>query len=174
MQAAAPPFRFGSALQTGGGERFLDFIVDELVPWLGDRLPIASDDCTLAGSSFGATLALHAMFTRPGAFARHLAVSPALWWAGQHLVRLEAAYAEAHRDLDTQLYLCVGEAEQAQAPEARMVSALEDFAQRLQGRGYPSLRMRHEVLSGETHVSVFNAAISNGIRHLFGARDFGA
>jgi hypothetical protein len=50
-----------------------------------------------------------------------------------------------------------------------MVSAFEDFAQRLEGRAYPSLRMRHEVLPGETHVSVFNAAISNGIRHLFGA-----
>jgi len=169
MQAAPPPFRFGNGLQTGGGERFLDFIVEELIPWLGDNLPIDRSDCTLAGSSFGATLALHAMFTRPGAFARHLAVSPSLWWAGHHLVRLESDYAAAQSDLDTQLYLCVGEAEEAQAPEARMVTAFEDFAQRLESRAYPSLRMRHEVLPGETHVSVFNAAISNGIRHLFGA-----
>jgi hypothetical protein len=63
-----------------------------------------------------------------------------------HLVQLESNYAEGQSDLDTQLYLCVGEAEEAQAPEARMVSAFEDFAQRLEGRAYPSLRMRHEVL----------------------------
>jgi uncharacterized protein len=170
MREAPPPFRLDSGLQTGGGERFLDFIVEELIPWLGEHLPVATDDCTLAGSSFGATLALHAMFTRPGAFARHLAISPSLWWAGDHLVQLEANYAETHSDLDTQLYLCVGEAEEAQAPEVRMVSAFRAFARRLEGRAYPSLRMRHEVLPGETHVSVFNAGISNGIRHLFGAK----
>src|SRR5688500_12253711 len=76
MRAAPPPFRFGSELQTGGGDRFLDFIVEELKPWLVATFPVDADNCTLAGTSFGATLALHAMFTRPGAFARHLAISP--------------------------------------------------------------------------------------------------
>lgn len=172
MRAAPPPFRFGEALRTGGGERFLDFILDELTPWLADTFPVDAADCTLAGNSFGASLTLHAMFARPGAFARYLAVSPSLWWANGYLADLEEAYAAAHADLDAQIYLCVGEAEEIQAPEARMVSALGAFADRLRARDYPSLRLRHEVLPGETHVSVFNAAISNGIRHLFGATHY--
>jgi len=168
MRAAPPPFRFGDELHTGGGERFLDFIVEELTPWLAARFPVDAGDCVLAGSSFGATLALHALFTRPGAFARYLAISPALWWADRHLIELEERYARTHDDLAAQLYLCVGEAEEAQAPEVRMVSELEAFAGRLDGRGYRSLALSHEVLAGETHVSVFNAGISNGIRRLFG------
>jgi predicted alpha/beta superfamily hydrolase len=169
MRAAPPPFRFGDELQTGGGDRFLDFIVEELTPWLAARFPVDADDRALAGSSFGATLALHALLTRPRAFARYLTISPSLWWAKRHLVEQEERHAATHADLDAQLYLCVGEAEEAQAPDAAMVSAFRDFAQRLDGRAYPSLRLRHEVLPGETHVSVFNAGISNGIRHLFGA-----
>jgi uncharacterized protein len=168
MRAAPRPFRFGNELQTGGGDRFLDFIVEELTPFLAARFPIDADDRALAGSSFGATLALHALFTRPGSFARYLAISPALWWAKGHLIEQEERYATTHADLDAQLYLCVGEAEEAQAPEAKMVSELEAFARRLEGRAYRSLSLSHEVLPGETHVSVFNAGISNGIRRLFG------
>lgn len=169
MRAAPPPFRFGDELQTGGGDCFLDFVLDELTPWLADNFPVDPRDLALAGSSFGATLALHAMFTRPGAFTRHLAISPSLWWADRHLVRLEEDYARGHADLATRLYLCVGEAEEAQAPEARMVSAFSAFAERLGRRAYPSLRLTHEILRGETHVSVFNAGICNGIRRLYGA-----
>lgn len=168
MRAAPPPFRFGDELQTGGGDRFLDFIVDELTPWLAARFPVDAADRALAGSSFGATLALHALFTRPGAFARYLAISPALWWATGDLIQREESYAKTNTDLAGRLYLSVGEAEEAQAPEVKMVSELEAFAQRLAARGYRSLSLSHEVLAGETHVSVFNAGISNGIRRLFG------
>lgn len=168
MRAAPPPFRFGDELKTGGGDRFLDFIIEELTPWLAARFPVDADDRALAGSSLGATLALHALFARPGAFSRHLAISPSLWWAKGHLIGQEESYATAHDDLDAQLYLCVGEAEEAQAPEVKVVSELAAFARRLEGRAYRSLSLSHEVLAGETHVSVFNAGISNGIRRLFG------
>lgn len=169
MRAAPPPFHFGEELQTGGGETFLDFIQQELTPWLAANFPVNPDDCTLAGSSIGATLVLHALFTRPGAFARHLAISPSLWWANRHIMACEERYAKAHDDLDTQLYLCIGAAEEAQAPDARMVSEFEIFTRQLEARNYSSLSLQHEILPDQTHVSVFTPAISNGIRRLFGA-----
>jgi predicted alpha/beta superfamily hydrolase len=169
MRAAPPPFRLGDDVQTGGGDSFLDFVIDELKPWLAANLPVDTGDCTLAGSSFGAALVLHALFTRPGAFRGHLAISPSLWWGDDQLVRTEEEFAGSHADLCAALHLCVGGAEEAQAPEARMVSAFREFASRLEARAYPSLRLTHEVLPGETHVSAFNAGLSNGIRRLFGA-----
>lgn len=169
MRGAPPPFGLGDELQTGGGDAFLDFIVEELKPWLGANFSVDVNDCTLAGSSLGGALALHAMLTRPDAFSRYLAISPSLWWGDGHLAKLEEKFAEANSDLNVQLYLCVGEAEEAQDPNAKMVSGFKAFVQQLEGRSYPSLSMTHEILAGETHVSVFNAAISNGIRRLFGA-----
>jgi predicted alpha/beta superfamily hydrolase len=169
MRAAPPPFRIGEEVQTGGGDRFLDFIIDELKPWLAANVPVDTDDCTLAGSSFGAALSLHALFSRPGAFRGHLAISPSLWWADYDLVRMEDAFARSHTDLPAALHLCVGGAEEAQAPAVRMVSAFREFASTIEARAYPSLRLTHEVLPGETHLSVFNAGFSNGVRRLFGA-----
>jgi hypothetical protein len=169
MRAAPPPFRFEDDMQTGGGDRFLDFIIDELKPWLAANFSVDTDDCTLAGSSFGATLGLYALFTRPGAFRGHLAISPSLWWANYQLVCMEEEFARSHTDLAAALHLCVGGAEEAQAPDARMVSAFREFASKIEARAYPSLRLTHEVLPGETHLSVFNAGLSNGIRRLFGA-----
>lgn len=169
MRAAPPPFGIGDDVRTGGGDRFLDFIIDELKPWLAANLPVDADDCTLAGSSFGAMLALYALFTRPSAFRGHLAISPSLWWANHQLVHLEEEFARSHADLDAALYLCVGGEEEAQAPSARMVSTFREFASKIEARAYPSLRLKYEVLTGETHVSVFNAGLTNGVRRLFGA-----
>jgi predicted alpha/beta superfamily hydrolase len=169
MRAAPPPFRLTAEVQTGGGDRFLDFMVDELTPWLAANFPVDTQDCTLAGSSFGAALTLYALFTRPGAFRGHLAISPSLWWANHQLLALEDAFARSHDDLDAALYLCVGSAEEAQAPAVRMVSVFREFASTLEARAYPSLRVTHQVLAGETHVSVFNAGLTHGIRRLFGA-----
>jgi uncharacterized protein len=169
MEAAPPPFRFESDVKTGGGDRFLDFVIDELKPWLAANLPVDTEDCTLAGSSLGALLVLYALFTRPGAFRGHLAISPSLWWADHQLLGLEQEFARSHGDLAAALYLCVGGEEEAQAPAARMVSTFLEFVSRIEGRAYPSLRLKHEVLPGETHVSVFNAGLSNGIRRLLGA-----
>lgn len=169
LRAAPPPFRLRDDVQTGGGDRFLDFIIDELKPWLAANFPVDTDDCTLAGSSFGATLALYALFTRPGAFCGYLAISPSLWWGNGQLIGLEDEFASSHADLDAALHLCVGGAEEAQAPETRMVSSFREFASKLEARAYPSLRLTHEVLPGETHLSVFNAGLTNGIRRLFGA-----
>ena len=169
MQAAPPPFRIENHVQTGGGDRFLDFIIHELKPWLADSFPVDTGDCTLAGSSFGAALALYALLTRPGAFRGHLAISPSLWWSNSQLAGIEEEFARSHADLDAALYLCVGGEEEAQAPAARMVSAFREFASKIEARAYPSLRLTHEVLPGETHLSVFNAGLSNGVRRLFGA-----
>jgi predicted alpha/beta superfamily hydrolase len=169
MRAAPPPFGFGPELQTGGGDLFLYFLIEELRPWLAANFPVDVDDCALVGTSLGGLLALHAMFTRPGTFRRILAISPSIWWANGDLLERERQFATTNDDLAAQLYLCVGEAEEAQAPEAKMVTNFVSFAETLSGRNYPSLRMTSQVLPGETHVSVFNAAISSGLRHLFGA-----
>ena len=50
-----------------------------------------------------------------------------------------------------------------------MVSAFREFASKIEARAYPSLRLTYEALPGETHLSVFNAGLSNGVRRLFGA-----
>lgn len=85
----------------GGADVFLDFIAQQLQPQLQAALPVNVQQQTLVGHSYGGLCTLHALFTRPGMFQRHVAASPSLWWGGgvvvQECQRFIARYrANAH------------------------------------------------------------------------------
>lgn len=66
----------------GEAELYLEFIVDELLPWLAEEFPISLDSeyCGVGGSSLGGLFALYAGFRRPDVFGRVVAISPSIWW----------------------------------------------------------------------------------------------
>jgi hypothetical protein len=53
---------------SGGGERFTQFIRDEVMPKI------------LAGHSVGGLAAIDCMFLHPEMFDAYIAISPSLWW----------------------------------------------------------------------------------------------
>lgn len=166
MRQAPPPFTWDDSVVLGGADRFLDFLLDELSPWVAERFHVDPAQRTLAGVSMGGLFALHTLFSRPDAFGNYIACSPSVWWADRLLVQMEESYAQAHEDLDAGLYMAVGELEEAQDPNAKMVSNFRELVGSLEGRGYPSLRLTHDVLAGETHMSAFDPAFSRALRAL--------
>ncbi len=70
------------------GDRFLDFLVERLRPWLGEKYRMA-DDHTLWGHSAGGAFAGYALLARPGAFDRFIIGSG----TNGLTIELEAAYA---------------------------------------------------------------------------------
>ena len=151
----------------GGADAFLAFLVEELAPFIADRYRVDPGDQALIGSSLGGLFNLHALFTRPGVFRRHGAMSPSLWWNGGEPIAQEAAFAGAARDLPVDLFLSVGGEETN--PQWPMRSQIETFARTMAGRGYPSLRLTSHVFEGETHTSVIPAALSRCLRTLLTA-----
>jgi len=77
------PAATGSSLQAwpdaGGADQTIQFIVDELLPWADAHYPTAPTRI-LAGHSFGALFALHAMIRRPAVFRVVIAMSPPMGW----------------------------------------------------------------------------------------------
>ncbi|MDP2010975.1 MAG: alpha/beta hydrolase-fold protein [Phenylobacterium sp.] len=143
----------------GGGEAFLDFLIDELRPFIAGRYVTDPADQTLVGSSLGGLFSLHAYLTRPGAFTRHVAGSPALWWREREAFASEAA---AQPDPATRLFLSVGGLETD--PNWHMVDHMREMARRLTARGLPAAS---HVFEGESHTSVIPAALSRGLRSVF-------
>ncbi len=74
----------------GGADRYLDFVAWELKPWIDARYRTRGDagSTGIGGSSLGGLLALYAGLTRPAVFGRVLAMSPALWWDNEYLIRV--------------------------------------------------------------------------------------
>jgi predicted alpha/beta superfamily hydrolase len=72
--AANSPFR-----NTGGGEKFLQFIKEELMPFIESRYKTGPYRM-LTGHSLGALMALHCLANHPDYFNAYIAISPSLQW----------------------------------------------------------------------------------------------
>lgn len=159
------PFPVETDPPAGGAGAFLDFLVHRLRPFIAERYDTDPRDQTLVGSSLGGLFSLHALLTSPGAFQRHVANSPALWWHEREVFAREAAVAAAGRDLPAKLFLSVGGLEVGEAWNG--VRDCAEFADILAGRGRAGLAMTHHVFEGESHTSVIPAALSRGLRTVF-------
>ncbi len=76
--------RFGCG---GNADRYLDFIAEEVLPWLRGNFPVSPlrTDVTLGGSSLGGLLTLYAACTRFADFGRFIVTSPSIWWDGHRI-----------------------------------------------------------------------------------------
>lgn len=64
---------------TGGGENFLKFINDELIPYVEKNYK-PSPNKIFFGHSFGGLMSAYCLLNHPEMFNSYIAVSPALWW----------------------------------------------------------------------------------------------
>ena len=174
-------------LPTGGGAHFLDFLRDELMPWIAKRYPVDAGNATLFGHSLGGLFATYVMLTAPEAFAKYVVSSPSYWWDKEMIFDYEAAYADTHTDLRAKAFFGIGEFEDADGrvredanmpDEVRAISAafpidmvatMNTFFDQLVARSYPGLDVTRDVFPGEFHITVAPFVLSRGLRWLFNA-----
>lgn len=171
--APAPTLPEGRRL--GRAAEFLAFLTEEVRPFIEERYDVADDGATLFGSSLGGLFTLYALLERPEAFDAYVAVSPALWWDDQVLMKREEAAAASRDDLEATLYLAVGaEEERDDIPSLasfRMISNVRELSSRLRQRGYPSLDLATFIAEGESHTSVVPVALTRALRHVYRSRE---
>jgi len=152
---------------TGGAPSFLRFIEEELKPFIAAHYPVDEKDQTLTGMSLGGLFTLYAFFEAPQNFARYGAFSTSLWWDKRVLFQNEAALAARVNDVSAKLFLSVGAREEEEGAVYGMVSNLAEMKRTLEARDYPNLDLSHTVFTEETHMSVYPASFSRGLRALF-------
>lgn len=95
---------------SGGGEAFLDFIQKTLIPHVESTYR-TQPFRILAGHSFGALFAVHALATRPELFQGVIAASPSLQWDEDLPLRKLEALFRAKPALRTTLYVSMADEE---------------------------------------------------------------
>lgn len=150
----------------GKSALFLRFIREELMPFIKKNYR-ADDDAAYSGSSIGGLFGLYVLFHEPETFQRYLIASPSIWYDSSVISKYEQDYAKNHPDLPARVYLSVGGEEETATKFAHMETNLHKFSESLKNRHYPHLQLRTQVLEGETHFSVYPAALSHGLRFLF-------
>jgi uncharacterized protein len=151
---------------TGGAEKFLRFIKEELMPFINKNYR-TSPDAGYAGFSYGGLFGLYVLFHEPQTFQRYIIGSPSVWFDSLVTLRCEAEYARTHRDLPARIFMSVGQLEERPGSTFKMVTNMKRLADSLQSRHYPNLRLETYVFEGEIHVSAPGATISRGLRSIY-------
>ncbi|WP_240472915.1 alpha/beta hydrolase [Paenibacillus sanguinis] len=148
----------------GGAELFLDFIEQELIPLIGQRLPIDYSRQSLFGHSLGGYFTLHTLMTRPTLFRSYIAGSPSLWWDDRLLFRRlpEWEQREGSRERAPELMIMVGTKD-----DKIYESARDYYRALLPYRDQAFSRLEWSEFAGEGHVSVLHPLISPMLRFLF-------
>ena len=155
----------------GGADRFLASIVQEILPAVERFAPLDPARRTLAGHSYGGLFALHALFTRPGLFAAHVAGSPSIWWGERAILATEERFRAAS-GFAGRLLITLGEAEQdgpdggdPRRRERRAMARMRDNAAEMAARLAASGRVDCSFVEwpGENHASVIPAMLSRAV-----------
>ena len=67
------------AKTSGGGEKFLEFMEKELIPYVEEKYPVTGYR-TFVGHSFGGLTAVYALYSHPELFSNYVAIDPSMWW----------------------------------------------------------------------------------------------
>ncbi|HUP49702.1 MAG TPA: alpha/beta hydrolase-fold protein [Thermoanaerobaculia bacterium] len=154
---------YGPEMQkhSGGGPKFRDFLIEELVPFIDRTYRTDSGKRALAGHSYGGLFTTWVMLTTGStSFNRFIIVSPSLWYDDGMIFEVMKNAQPAGR-----VYLAAGALE-----NPVMAAGVRRLAGELRKPARAGLAIRHEILEGETHNSIFPAAFSRGLRWAFGGR----
>lgn len=150
---------------SGGADRFLRFLTEELVPYIDERYS-TSGYRVLVGYSFTGLTVMHSLFTQPRSFNAYLAIDPSWWW-DDYLLEREArsfiASASVERR-DLFVTTTTNNPPPEFFPELRYVDTLAGMLAATPVRG---LRFGIKIYDDETHHSLTLRSVYDGLTHIF-------
>ena len=149
-------------VQSGGADKFLAFISDELIPFIESNYRVSSNDRALHGTSSGGLFTLYALFQQPETFQRYFAGSPSINWDEPYMYKLENDFAASHKDMPVKLFMCVGGLE-----SESYINNMQKMAQQLRSRNYPNFELETIVFENETHGTTGPASLCRGLKILY-------
>lgn len=172
----------------GGGADALLEVIERLVrPEVEKRVATDPDRQTLWGHSLGGLFALHALYTRVGAFDTYVAGSPSLWWGdGVMLDAPEQRFIDNNAGRRARVLLGLGGGERSrdvshrdlsdprvQVHLRRIEAAPPDSAEKLAQRlaQVEGLDVEYREFPGLTHGPMFRASLMWALHAVTGVAD---
>ncbi len=147
--------------QSGGAPKFLNFIRNELVPYVESTYRASKDGRTLMGSSFGGLFMLYALFHETALFERFVLTSPSVGWDNDILYKYENEYAVNNTRLPVKVFMAVGEL------EAGSIPGFQKFVSQLKSRNYEDLHLETMVIEGAGHSGGKAEGFTRGLQSAF-------
>ena len=149
--------------QTGGAENFLKFVKNELFPVINKNYKTNQDSTAIMGISLGGMLNTYVLFTQPDLFKGYIIIAPCLVWNNKSILKMEEVYFINHKDLNKLVYMTYGSLDSKEI----IINSTNELVQTIQKRNYEGLKFTPRIFEGETHISVFSTALTNGLKSIF-------
>ncbi len=152
---------------SGGGDQFLKFLRDELVPHIEAEyrtMPYR----ILAGHSLSGLFAMSALLHQPPVFQGFIATDPSIWWDDRILLRqAEEAFARTNAFRGAAFVSIAGVKVQRDWDDSLQQNAPRDFAALLQMHNSATFRSGSRTFEDENHVSAGLLGLYYGLEFLF-------
>jgi uncharacterized protein len=147
----------------GGADDFLKFIQNELFPVVNKNYRTNSDSSAIFGISFSGLLSSYILFKQPELFKGYIIADPSLFWNSKSVLKLETEYFRNHKELNCIVYMTYGSLDSKEL----IINPTNELIQMIQMHNYQGLKLVTRIFDGETHMSVFSTALTNGMKTLF-------
>ncbi|MFL5771950.1 MAG: alpha/beta hydrolase-fold protein [Flavisolibacter sp.] len=143
---------------SGGGEKFLQFIHQELMPWVDSAYHTAPFKI-LSGHSLGALMAVYCLLHHPDYFNAYIAISPSLQWDSNFMLH----DFSSHPFTSTNRFLFFSDANE----DASFHQNQLELDSILHKKKYHGLIYKRNFYPDETHISEPVKAFYDGIRFIY-------
>lgn len=148
---------------SGHADRFLEFIGQELIPFIETNYRTRPDDRILWGQSLGGSFVMYALFSQTNLFRSYITSAPAFRGQDQvfRLVDYESALATASFDSEVRLFVSVGSLDQIFSPD------VEAFMKFLPQQNIANLKFGSMIFEGLGHSAAAIPGFVYGIEAVY-------
>jgi hypothetical protein len=154
------PTREARLPQSGGADKFLDVLKNEIFPFVENNYRAQSDNRTLMGCSLGGLFTLYTLFTHPDLFTGYAAASPAVGWDKEILVKNEKEFAAKKIIQPVRVYMTVGDVERGKP-------VFEKIAAKMKNSHYFNVNFYAKVLENTGHSGSKGETFARGLQYIF-------
>lgn len=149
---------------SGGNEQFLQFIKQELMPYIDGHYK-THDFKILAGHSFGGLASINCLLTHPDMFNAYIAISPSFWWDNEYMLKL--ANEKLNKDIKLNKQFFYSDASEGIADSSSFHTNLLKFNDILTTKGVKELRYTYKYYPTETHMTEPMPAYYDALRFIY-------
>ena len=153
------PSHMPNVPNSGGADKFLQFIKQELIPFVGSEYR-TNNNRVLMGSSYGGLFTLYALFKQPNLFNGYIPTSSASGWDNDILYSYAKAFSDKKLLRPIKFYSAIGELD-------GLMPAFDDLVSFFEKQNFKDVSFKFERLAGLGHASVKGAANTWGLHYVF-------
>jgi len=152
------PYLIEGTSNPGGGDNFLKFFEDELIPYL-DKTYRTNNYRIFFGHSLGGMFANYALFKKPELFNAVVAASPYLMYNDEYVIKDAKSKFDNLANFERQLFISLGDEPAYHKSLKKFTSLLTENAE--------SLRWDYQIFNDEDHNSIPMVTLLKGLKYIF-------